>query len=177
YAWPLPDAPLPTLTSVVSRKTHGGAGDFDIDLTPPNSGIECRDGGTNKAYTLVFTFSVPVTSCGVASSGTVAGGPNANQCTVQLTNVPNAQYTTVQLVGVLDQNGHALNASGTMGVLIGDVNASGVVTSGDTNLCKAQALQPVTIDNFRDDINATGAITTGDVNLIKQHALEQLPPR
>jgi hypothetical protein len=62
-----------------------------------------------------------------------------------------------------------------MGVLVGDVNASGVVTTGDVNLCKAQALQPVTNSNFRDDINFSGAITTGDVNLIKQQALTQLP--
>ena len=57
-----------------------------------------------------------------------------------------------------------------MCLLIGDVNASGTVTSGDTNLCKAQALQTVTNANFRDDINASGAITTGDVNIIKQSA-------
>ena len=59
--------------------------------------------------------------------------------------------------------------------LLGDVNASGIVTSGDTNLCKAQALQPVTIDNFRNDINASRSITTGDVNIIKQNALSHLP--
>jgi len=62
-----------------------------------------------------------------------------------------------------------------MGVLIGDVNASGVVTSGVTNLCKAQALQPVTSANFRCDVNTSGSITTGDVNIIKQNALTQLP--
>jgi len=61
-----------------------------------------------------------------------------------------------------------------MGVLIGDVNASGVVTSGDTNLCKAQGLQPVTSANFRNDVNASGNITTGDVNIIKQNALSHL---
>jgi hypothetical protein len=60
--------------------------------------------------------------------------------------------------------------------LIGDVNATGVVTTGDVNLCKAQALQPVTLSNFRNDINVSGTITSGDVNLIKQHALEQLSP-
>ena len=54
----------------------------------------------------------------------------------------------------------------------GDV---GVVTTGDTNLCKAQALQTLTNSNFRNDINVSGAITTGDVNLIKQNALTQLP--
>ena len=49
------------------------------------------------------------------------------------------------------------NVSVPMGVLLGDVNASGVVTSGDTNLCKAQALQAVTTANFRNDVNASGA--------------------
>src|ERR1043166_5782011 len=111
YAWPLPDAPLPTLTSVVSRKTHGSVGAFDIDLTPPSSGCKCRSGGPNKDYTLVFTFSTPVSSCGVPSSGTATPGPDANQCTVQLSGVPNAQYTTVELIGVVDDNAHAINAT------------------------------------------------------------------
>jgi len=96
---------------------------------------------------------------------------------VNLTGVPNAQYITVNLANVNDAAGNRSSAvSASMGVLLGDVNASGVVTSGDTNLCKAQALQPVTNANFRNDINASGAITTGDVNIIKQNALHQLPP-
>ena len=88
----------------------------------------------------------------------------------------NAQYLIVQLDGVHDTAGAVINqAIAQVGILAGDVNASGVVTSGDTNLCKAQALQPVTNANFRDDINASGAITTGDVNIIKQNALSRLP--
>jgi hypothetical protein len=168
------------LLSVVSRKVHGTAGTFDINLplTGPR-GVECRTPGqTGTAgvdYKLVFTFSGPVTSCGTPSTGSVSSGPNPNQCTVNLTNVPNAQYRTVTLTGVTVPCFGPANVSGTMGLLVGDVNASGVVTSGDTNLCKAQALQPVTSANFRDDINASGAITTGDVNIIKQNALSQLP--
>ena len=33
YVWPLPSAPLLNLTNVVSRKTHGSAGTFDLDIT------------------------------------------------------------------------------------------------------------------------------------------------
>src|SRR4029077_9508372 len=128
YVWPLPSAPLPQLTSVVSRKTHGSAGDFDVDLTPPAPGIECRSGGANANYTMVFTFNNSIASCGVASSGTVSTGPAQNQCTVQLTSVPNAQYTTVQLTGVTDNNASTLDAAGTMGVLVGDVNGNKVVS-------------------------------------------------
>jgi hypothetical protein len=34
YVWPLPSGPVPSLTptNVVSRKTYGGAGTFDINL-------------------------------------------------------------------------------------------------------------------------------------------------
>jgi hypothetical protein len=78
------------------------------------------------------------------------------------------------LNNVLDSQNNSSNVPATMGVLVGDVNASGVVTSGDTNLCKAQALQTVTNANFRNDVNASGAITTGDVNIIKQNALSHL---
>jgi hypothetical protein len=164
----------PQLVSVVSRKTHGAAGDFNVALPLTGTrGVECRTGNVN----LVFSFAAPVTNCGTATQGTVSGGPEVNQCTVTLSNPASGQYYQVGLNGVTNFAGGTGNFPGPQwGLLIGDVNASGVVTSGDTNLCKAQALQPVTTSNFRNDINASGSITTGDVNLIKQHALEQLPP-
>src|SRR5439155_5542547 len=47
--------PVP-LTAVVSRKVHGSAGTFDVDLPLSGAhGIECRSGGANNDYTLVFT--------------------------------------------------------------------------------------------------------------------------
>jgi hypothetical protein len=180
--------PIPPLTSVVSRKVHGTAGTGDIPLPLTGTrGVECRSPGqTGTAgvdYKVVFTFVnniVTPAGCGSTSTagGSVVAGPAANQCTVNLTGVPDQQYTTVTLTGVSDVAGNSGPVSAVMGLLIGDVNASGVVTSGDTNLCKAQALQPVTFGptgNFRNDINASGAITTGDVNIIKQDALHQLP--
>jgi hypothetical protein len=186
--WAYGTLPPVRLNAVVSRKVQGTAGTFDINLPLTGTrGIECRSGGSTNDYTLVFTFTNNLTSVASASvtghdptsgTGTVLNsslGPNPNQYTVNLTGVPNAQYLTVTLTGAVDSTGATGNVSGTMGVLLGDVNASGIVTSGDTNLCKAQALQPVTNANFRNDINASGAITTGDVNLIKQNALSQLP--
>jgi hypothetical protein len=177
----IPGPPPPT--GVVSRKVHGTAGTFDINLPLTGTrGVECRSiGQTGTAgadYKVVFTFPNNITNCGSAGTtgGSVVPGPNANQCTENLTGIPNAQYTTVILNGVTDVAGNTGNVTGPqMGVLVGDVNASGVVTSGDTNLCKAQALQTVTSANFRNYINASGAITTGDVNIIKQNALSQLP--
>jgi hypothetical protein len=164
-------------TSAVSRKTHGSAGTFDINLPlSGNVGIECRTGGTPTGnHTIVVTFPTPISA---VASATCAGNAattsiSSNQVTVNCTGVPNAQTVAINLTGVNDGTSVG-NVSIPMGVLLGDVNASGVVTSGDTNLCKAQALQPVTSSNFRNDINASGAITTGDVNIIKQNALSHL---
>jgi hypothetical protein len=169
----LPTA-CPILNRVVSRATHGGAGTFDIDLTS-GSGIECRSGGPNSDYTMVFTFSNPITSCGVASSGTASTGPNPNQCTVQLTGVPNQQYTTVQLTGVIDNNANTVDAAGTMGVLVGDVNGSKRVDAADVSLVRQQTLQNIDMSNFREDINASGRIDAADVSIARQQTLTSLP--
>ena len=47
----------PLVQSAVSRKTHGGAGSFDINLPLSGpSGIECRGGGATNDYTVVVNF-------------------------------------------------------------------------------------------------------------------------
>src|SRR5207302_1596764 len=148
---------------------HGSAGIFDINLPLTGTpGIECRSGGANGDYTMIFTFANTLTSVGDASvtsgTGTVSSrnidSTDAHNYIVNLTGVTNAQVLKVSLTNVSDSAGDFSPAvAGQMGVLIGDVNGSGVVTSGDTNLCKAQALQPVTSANFRNDINASGSIT------------------
>ena len=49
-------------TRVVSRNIHGSAGAFDIDLPMTGSpGVECRSGGANGDYQIVFTFLSEVT--------------------------------------------------------------------------------------------------------------------
>src|SRR5207237_4170792 len=98
YVWPLPSAPLLGLTSLVSRKTHGSARTFDLDLTS-GTAIECRSGGANNSYKLVFSFTNSITSCGLASTGSVTPGPNSNQCSVDM-NAATGNYVTVQLTGV-----------------------------------------------------------------------------
>jgi Dockerin type I domain len=179
-------------TSVVSRKFHGSGKPFDIPLPLSCSaiGIECRRNtgsdttGPNVGHDheLIVTFAnnVTVGSANVASSsssslpGTVTFSVSNNVVTVDLHNTPNAARLTINLRGVSDGM-HTGLVSIPMGVLLGDVNGSGVVTSGDANLCKGQALVPLTNSNFRNDVNVSGSITSGDVNIIKQNALSQLP--
>jgi len=166
------------LVSVVSRKVHGSAGSFDIDLplTGPRD-VECRSGGANGNYTLVFTFANPVTSCGSASTGSLSSGPDPNKCTVNLTGVPNAEYVTVALTGAADSTGAAGNVSGTMGVLVGDVTGNRAVSNTDVGEVKAQVnpTTPITISNFRDDVSCNGFITNTDVGTTKAQVGMTLP--
>src|SRR5207302_11403671 len=140
------------LASVVSRKIHGTAGTFDINLplTGPR-GVECRrPGGTGTGgvdHKLIFTFSSPVTSCGTANTGSVSSGPNPNQCTVNLTSVPDAQYVTVTLTGVTDTICNTVNASVTMGVLAWDVTGDRVVVFKDQNYINSKSGQKATSAN------------------------------
>ena len=174
YVWPLPSAPALILNSVVSRMTHGLAGTFDLDVTNGNA-IECRSGGANNAYTLVFTFSNDVTNCGVATAGTVAAGPNSNQCSVTV-NVPTGQYITAQLTGVTDVNGTIGNGSATMGVLVGDTTNNGAVNSSDISQTQSQSGLAVTAANFREDVTVNGSINSSDISLVQSQSGTALPP-
>jgi hypothetical protein len=168
YAWPLPSVPLLNLTNVVSRKTHGSAGTFDIDITN-GTAIECRSGGANNTYTMVFSFTNSVTSCGVASTGTATPGPNSNQCSVDV-NAPSGQHTTVQLTGVADANANVGTFSATIGVLVGDTTGNGTVNSSDIAQTQSQSGQPVTQSNFREDVTVNGVINSSDIALVQSQS-------
>ena len=175
-----------TLTAV-SRKTHGGAGDFDINLpfsgTP---GIECRSGGATNDYQLILTFPNSVNVSGtpqaqvtsgpgdVGSGGTSNGGAitvSGNVARVPLTNVANAQILNVTLY---DVNGSG-NVVIPMSVLVGDVNGNGTVNSSDVSQTKLQAGQAVTASNFRADVTANGSINSSDVSSVKSKSGTALP--
>jgi hypothetical protein len=176
------------LAGVVSRKTHGSAGTFDINLPLTGTrGVECRNPGALPAgatgdYQLVFTFPNALTSVGGASvtsgTGSVGSsmiGPNPNQYTVNLTGVTNAQYVTVTLSNVLDAANHAGDVSAQMGVLIGDVTANGTASNTDVATVKGQVAAPVTASNFREDVTANGIISNTDVSTTKAQVGTTLP--
>ncbi len=171
------------LVSVVSRKTHGDAGTYDVALPlTGNPGIECRSGGASNDYRLVFTF---VNNTTVASASVTGGmgsvsssslGPNPNQYTVNLTGVTNAQYLTVTLNGALDSTGNSGNVVGPrMGVLIGDTTSDGFVNSADIAQAKSQSGQLVTGSNFREDVTIDGNLNSGDIALVKSKSGTALP--
>jgi hypothetical protein len=170
--------PIPV--SAVSRKTHGGAGTFDINLPFAGpAGVEDRNDVPGQ-YKVVFTFSAPVTVGGATVSsgtGTVAttSGNGTNMITVDLTGVTNAQYITITLQCVDDGAGVG-NVSVTMGVLVADANASRSVNSTDVSLVKSKVGSVVDSTDFREDIDASGEINSTDVSIAKLQSGTALPP-
>jgi hypothetical protein len=184
------DVDLP-LTGIVSHKVHAFAGPFDFPLpTSGVAGIECRDGGPNKDYTIIYTFTNSLFSVGSATvahgigggTGSVSSqtfGPNANQYTVNLTNVSNAQHLILTLDNVHDTAGAILNnVVARMDVLIGDVNATGRVDTNDVFAVRQQSLQPlppVGTADARRDVDTSGRIDANDVFRVRQQTLTGLP--
>ena len=170
------------LNSVVSRKVHGSAGTFDVDVT--NGGIECRSGGANGNYMLVFTFANPLASVGGATvtSGTgsivtanIDGADNRN-FVVNLSGITNAQTVTISLSNVEDTAGNlSATVSIPMSILVGDTNADRFTDAIDVSQTKSQSGKAVTNANFREDANVDGFIDAIDVSLIKSKSGTALP--
>jgi hypothetical protein len=167
-------------TSVVSRKTHGMAGEFDIIL--PLSGTPAVEGrGTDGNHRLVFTFPSAVSFSGaVITSGTATSATatalSPTQVAVDLAGVTDQQWLTVTLQGVSEELA-ANDVAVRVGFLTGDTNGSGGVNATDIGQTKAQSGQTVTAANFRQDVNVSGAsISASDIGLVKARSGNTLPP-
>ena len=174
-------APALVLMSAASRKTHGLAGDFDVDLPLSGTpGVECRTGGTGGDHTLVVTFSNTVVSGNAAVTtgiGNVTGTPafSGNTMTINLTGVTNAQTVMVTLSNVTDSFSQTLpNTAVSETFLVGDTNGNGIVNASDVGQTKSQLGQAIG-SNFREDVNANGTINASDVSLVKAN-LGTAPP-
>jgi hypothetical protein len=183
-------APVP-LNSVVSRKTHGTAGTFDLLLssgTPAT--IEPRAGGiTSGDHTLVFSFLNvvsavnSVTATATTSSGTVpvtvlntSGiGTDTHQYIVNLSGVPNASHLNVTLNSVTDSANDVGDVSAHMDVLLGDVNFTGRTDSGDVTAVRNRTVTIPDQQNFQFDVNTSGRIDAGDVTVTRNASVTVLP--
>src|SRR5438876_3618044 len=179
YVRVAPSAPV--AQSAFSRKTHGGAGTFDVPLPLSGSvGVESRSGGATNDYQMIINFatSVTVESASVTSgTGSVSSfsGSGTSQITVNLTGVTNVQRITMTLHNVNDGTSTG-DVPVSMGVLVGDVNGNAVVNASDVSLTKSQVGQAVSGSNFREDVNANGTISATDVALVKANVGTALPP-
>jgi CSLREA domain-containing protein len=178
--------------SAGSRKSHGTAGIFDVNLplTSP-AGIECRTGGATNDHQLIVTFPAAVTVSGtpqaqvtsgtgqIGTGGTSNGGvvtldQTETIMTVPLTNVANAQRIVVTLFSVGD-GVNTNNVTVPMSVLAGDTTANGSVNSSDIAQTQSQSGQPVTSSNFREDVTVNGGINSSDVAFVQSKSGTAVP--
>lgn len=175
--------PAVNFTGAASRMLHNST-PFDLPLPQSgNVGIECRSGGPNKNYTMVFKFANPIASVagvnvteGTGTPTTTSTSSNGLEYIVNLTGVNNAQKLTVTLTGVTDTiGGFTASLPATMGVLIGDVDGTGRVDGNDVSAVQSHTRQSVNDANFRYDVSPTGRIDGNDVSATQSQTRTGLP--
>ena len=169
------------VTSAVSRKTHGAAGDFDIALPLSGEpGVECRTGGANGTHTVVVTFSNNIMSGNasiIEGTGNIVSAPIVNNTmTVNLINVDDIQKLTVKLANVTDTFAQVLpDTTVSVNVLLGDTTGNKSVNASDISQTKANAGGVVDASDFREDVTASGDINASDVAAVKAHSGDSVP--
>ncbi len=173
-------AGLLVVQSVVSSKTHGSRGTFEIPLPADGLGIEDRDTATDS---IVFKIGAELTKLDGASTscGTLVYAgiqpSNAHNLLVEIDGTEcDEQVITVTINGVHDQLGNYLpTASANYGKLIGDVDGNGVVNFADAAAVSAARRQKTAADNFRLDVNADGRVNRPDYGIVQDSRGHSLP--
>ncbi|NLX23985.1 MAG: hypothetical protein GXY55_20220 [Phycisphaerae bacterium] len=171
-------ADAPTIVSAVSRKTHGTAGAFDVDLLTPPSGrsvsVENRAGGPTL---VVVGFDVPIQGVGgldvadVALASTGMAGTitdvaiNETELSVQITGATSPARVELGFPGIAHADSEAAVAEETLcfGVLVGDANGDESVNIFDLVTVRNSLNMQVSASNFRSDANADGSINIFDL--------------
>jgi hypothetical protein len=171
--------PDPEVLSVVSRKTHGGAGTFDIPIGTQVLAVEPRAMGV-AGHQIVFTFDHTITSIESYllqdtqrnNVGSVSASFSGNTVTMVLTGLPDSKsvYVTVRV------NRSRLNHQVPIGFLTGDVDGTGLVSSPDLSLARNIAGMTIDGTNFLRDVNASGFVGASDILIIKGRQGLSLPP-
>jgi hypothetical protein len=163
----------PAIVAVVSRKNHGPAGFFDVDVSIA-SAVEPRRGGPT---TLRVTFDRAIESVGGpgASDVTLSSGRvhsvsiNGCELTVEMSGATNAATFTVAFPGIVDPDGIGVMDTLCFAVLEGDVNGDRGSNLLDRVGVRDVMDAQVNGDNFACDVNANGLINLFDVIRIRDN--------
>jgi hypothetical protein len=160
------------VTAAVSRKTHGSAGDMDLDLMRSGA-VECRKNGPTQ---VVVTFDRNLQQAGWliynvgVSNGTVnAAVINGNKLIIIMSGVSDASLLTIGYTVIKGTTAEAVTGTLCFGVLMGDTRTDKYVNVLDLLLIKKAINKPVTNTNFYPDINADGNINVLDLQAAKNN--------
>jgi hypothetical protein len=93
-----------------------------------------------------------------------------------LTGVSNAQHLVVTLSCVQDTSGGTFaDVPARMDVLLGDVNAIGLVDGNDVSAVQGQTRNSVDATNFMFDVDLSGLIDGNDVSFTQSQTRSSLP--
>ncbi len=173
----------PSLLAAYSRKTHGGAGTYDVNLplTGIPLGVECRRGTpATGSHTIVVRFTNTIVSgTATVTSGTGTAGPptySGTDMIVPLTGVTDVQQLTLTVSNVTDINGNTLaSASIPIGFNIGDTTNDKSVNSADISQTKGNSGANVTAATFRTDVTVDGSINSADISQVKAKSGQAIP--
>ncbi len=179
-ATPSAGEPL-TLLNIVSRKSHGSAGVFDLPIDPVagiGGAVTIEPRLPASAHTLAFRFNRPITAAGTAAAvdSSLAAvpahaAPAGTDVMVTLSGIIDNRRVTVTLEGV---NG-VLSQSVSLGFLTGEVSRTRQVTAADLSSLKSRFGQTVTQANFQLDLDVSGSIGATDLSAMKSRAGQALP--
>ena len=168
------------LQSAFSRKKHGKAGEFDLPLPLPLTGMEGIESRGGRSDSIYLTFNHNLTSTGSIGSScgnaSVTIDPDdAKNLIVTVDGDCNAAHIAIVANGIVDDQGNIGYASVTYGKLIGDVDGNGVVDAGDGEAIRAEVPSFADSSNFRDDLNLDGRVNARDHLIAKSHRGGKLP--
>ena len=171
-----------SLQSVSSRKTHGTSDVFNLPVrySEPivgNISVEPRIAGTG--HLIVFSYSLPIVSFGAVTvedtSGNTVGSAtissSGNEVLVKLAGIGDGLRVKVSVNNI---NG-LHSSSAAVGFLVGDLDDSREVTSGDLSMVKALAGRRADVNTFKADFNLSGNVTAGDVATVKARDGRKIP--
>ncbi|MCX6911016.1 MAG: hypothetical protein NTY01_23650, partial [Verrucomicrobia bacterium] len=176
----------PVLLAAASRKTHGAAGAFDLNLNlnpAVNPTVEPRRYGPTQ---VLFTFNKAMMAAdGVLSANEftltnatyVSASIASSNLTLNLTNTVDQSRVTVVLNGFSDLAGNGLVGTNAVRVraLYGDANQSGTVNLADMQATKYWQNSTLTTTNALSDLNLSGTINLADIQAAKSTQTHTVP--
>ena len=176
-----PLAPTSNLLLVQSRKTHGSAGPFNVDIDTSktiNQAVTVEPRDSRGGHTIVFQFNNAIASINSFNALGLSGPignlwvtRSGNSVTAYLASVPDNRRVTILLNGV---NG-TTNVATSLGFLVGDVNGTRSVNASDISRVKASFSQTINMSNYLLDLNLSGTINANDLAIVKARSGMVLP--